>query len=96
MIEINKVYNEDCLETLKKIPNNIFNSFIKEIIKLDFEKIDNSENFNISDGTTYELNVFGEAYTLSLSPNSSNVATKERGLQDFYNLCIKIWSYTEK
>ncbi len=83
-------------KVVKKIPNNIFNSFIKEINKLDFEKINKSMDYNIYDGTTYSLNIYGEYFTLSLAPNAPDFATKKRGLEDFYNLCMKIWNYTKK
>jgi hypothetical protein len=82
-------------KAVKKLPIKIFNSFIKEINKLDFEKINNSMDFNIYDGTTYSLNIYGEYCTLLLAPNAPDFDTKERGLEDFYNLCTKIWSYTK-
>ena len=86
-----RTFHELFMKNAIPIPTTTFDRMASQLQYIDIETVNNSTGFNIMDGSWYTLKFSGEGYEISLNAHTANAKTKERGLEDFLNVCQDIW-----
>ncbi len=73
------------------IPSSKFDSFLEEVKKLDVEYINSLDNFNILDGSRYELTFGNRNYSIHANTNAADIDTERRGLSGYLELFRRLY-----
>ncbi|QNK78316.1 hypothetical protein H7F37_04305 [Winogradskyella sp. PAMC22761] len=89
-------YKELFFKNSIEIPTSEFDMIASKLKEIDIEKVNNSANSGIMDGTQYSLAFSGYGYEITVSAHTPELNTNERGLKQYLNLCQQIWNLPER
>ena len=86
-----ELFNKGSIE----IPTSLFDEIASKLKDIDIEKINKSTDYGIMDGNWYYLTFSGNGYEITGKAHTPELKTKERGLEEYLNLCQQIWNLSK-
>ncbi|WP_460219353.1 hypothetical protein [Psychroserpens sp. MEBiC05023] len=88
-------YKELFMKNAIEIPTSEFDMIVSKLKEINIDKVNNSTSNGIMDGNWYYLTFSGNGYEITAKAHTPELKTKERGLEEYLNLCKQIWNLSE-